>query len=434
MGRTAPSKVLRLAALVGLVAALPGGTIRADPEPPAPGEVISFGELGRLRAFLPRELWRLRDEAFYEGMRLEIGSSRRDYSPAEAYVAATRRFQQSQIGIDGSLEGHVAGQPFPMEAIDCTGDPQAGVKIAWNFDHQWEGSGSEAHFRVTFLRRGRVQEGGFEGRIRTVLLANRVDDLALPDASLLPAERRKLVTRTDLTAPPGARGGWTIFTRFESSEGPLASARLDETWQYRPSVDRESHSLSHHRSTPLDGVEIIPDDLGSFAGVVPQYQWECLGEMELLALVDSQVRGYPDTLDHDFGTSGLSFASDRWELRPVVKLRMTPKDPDHPYSRKDLYLDRQTLRALYSFAYDGAGVLWKAIWYAGRFSESDPDYYPGWESVPVPRDAKTVADAVMNVQTGLGTRIEYWDHHGTPFGGTSEIRRFLSKRMREQGI
>ena len=121
MGRTAPSKVLRLALLVGLVAALAGGTIRADPEPPAPGEVISFGELGRLRAFLPRELWRLRDEAFYEGMRLEIGSSRRDYSPAEAYVAATRRFQQSQIGIDGSLEGHVAGQPFPMEAIDCTG-------------------------------------------------------------------------------------------------------------------------------------------------------------------------------------------------------------------------------------------------------------------------------------------------------------------------
>ncbi len=40
----------------------------------------------------------------------------------------------------------------------------------------------------------------------------------------------------------------------------------------------------------------------------------------------------------------------------------------------------------------------------------------------------------MNVQTGLGTRIEYWDHHGTPFGAPSEIRRFLSKRMREQGI
>ena len=97
-------------------------------------------------------------------------------------------------------------------------------------------------------------------------------------------------------------------------------------------------------------------------------------------------------------------------------------------------MSEPTLRALYSFAYDGAGVLWKAIWHAGRFSESDPGHYPGWKGVPTPSDAKTVADAVLNVQTGLGTRIEYWDNQGTPFGSPSEIQRFISKRMREQGI
>ncbi len=178
----------------------------------------------------------------------------------------------------------------------------------------------------------------------------------------------------------------------------------------------------------------MPDDLGGFAGVVTQYDWRCLGEMDLLAPVDSQVRGYPYEAAHDFGPTGLSFANDRWELRRAVKIRMTPKDPNHPYSRKDLYLDRETLRALYGFAYDGSGVLWKAQMHNGRFSESDPDYYPGWDGIPTPRDAKTVADVILNVQTGLGTRIEHWDNHGTPVGGQSEIKRYIERRMREQGI
>ena len=43
---------------------------------------------------------------------------------------------------DGSLEGYTAGQPFPMDEIDCTGDPQAGAKIMWNFDYKWGGAGA----------------------------------------------------------------------------------------------------------------------------------------------------------------------------------------------------------------------------------------------------------------------------------------------------
>lgn len=156
--------------------------------------------------------------------------------------------------------------------------------------------------------------------------------------------------------------------------------------------------------------------------------------MDLLAPVDSEVRAYPYTTDHDFGPTGLSFANDRWQLRPAVKVRMRPKDADHPYGRKDLYLDRESLRALYAFAYDRSDVLWKVIVHNGRFSESDPDYYPGWEDVPSPRDAKTVADVVLNTQTGLGTRIEYWDHHGSPIGGRPEIETYLDQTMRDQGI
>jgi hypothetical protein len=397
--------------------------------------VIGYGDLERLRAHLPRELWRFRDELFFEGMQLRV-VERADHSPPAVYRDATRRLPAPRIGPDGSLEGYVAGQPFPMEAIDCAGDPQAGVKIAWNFDHQWEGAGSRARFRVTFVRNGRAQEGGLEGRLASVLLANRVEPhyLAESGGSVFPGDPRKLVSHVDLLAPPGAAGSWTAFTRYRSSEKPRAQARLDELWQYSPGNGRVTRSEVAHRSSPAEGAEIVADDLGSFAGVVTHYEWQCLGEMDLLAPADSDARAYPYASDHDFGPSGLSFANDRWQLRPAVRLRMTAKDPQYPYSRKDLYLDRETLRALYSFAYDGAGVLWKVIVHNGRFSESDPQYYPGWEGVPAPRDAKTVADVVLNVQTGLGTRIEYWDNHGTPIGGRSEIATYLEQRMQDQGI
>ncbi len=188
---------------MGIVLTLALGA--SDEAPPQPGEVISYDELRRLRPLLPRELWPLRDDFFFEDMQLHV-APRGAYAPAPAYVEATRRFRDSRVGADGSLEDYVAGQPFPMEQIDCHGDPLAGVKIAWNFDHQWEGSGSQAHFRVTFVRRGDVQEGGFEGRVGTVRLSNRVEPYYLDGSggSVFSGDPRKLVTQTDLTAPPGA--------------------------------------------------------------------------------------------------------------------------------------------------------------------------------------------------------------------------------------
>jgi hypothetical protein len=143
--------------------------------------------------------------------------------------------------------------------------------------------------------------------------------------------------------------------------------------------------------------------------------------------MNSRVRAFPYDRNHSFGPFGLSFADDRWELRRAVKIRMTPKNADHPYHHKDLYLDKQTLTALYSFAYDRKGELWKIIWHNNRWSQdpTDPDYYPGWEAVPEPRDLKIVSDIIVNVQLGTGNRIELWDANGTPLRSLGRVRRYI---------
>ena len=140
-----------------------------------------------------------------------------------------------------------------------------------------------------------------------------------------------------------------------------------------PTLRRVRRISTAQRTDAVSGTDFTFDDLRSFAGIVPQYTWQCLGEMDILAPMNSKVAAYPYAKDHNFGPYGLSYADDRWELRHAVKMRMKPKNPDHPYHHKDIYIDTQTYNALYSFAYDQKEELWKIIWHNHRWSEDKYD-------------------------------------------------------------
>ena len=107
---------------------------------------------------------------------------------------------------------------------------------------------------------------------------------------------------------------------------------------------------------------------------------------------------------------------------------MIPKNDDHPYHHKDIWIDKQTLAPLYSFAYDQKEELWKIIWHNKRWSEDTEltgEWFPGWDEVPEPRALPVVCDIIVNVQTGTGNRIEFWDAHGTPLPSKGKIRRYI---------
>ena len=53
------------------------------------------------------------------------------------------------------------------------------------------------------------------------------------------------------------------------------------------------------------------------------------------------------------------------------------------------------------------------------------EYYTPWEGIAAPRDLHIVSDIIVNVQTGTGNRIEFWDAHGTPPPSKGKIRRFI---------
>jgi hypothetical protein len=142
--------------------------------------------------------------------------------------------------------------------------------------------------------------------------------------------------------------------------------------------------------------------------------------------VNSKVKAYPYSKDHNFGPYGLSYADDRWELRHALKFRFIPNNADHPYKYKDIYIDKNSMEPLYSFAYDRKGELWKILWHNHRWSqEKGYTEYKGWDNVPEPRDLTVVSDIIVNVQTGTGNRIEFWNRSGTPMDSVGKIRRFI---------
>ena len=392
------------------------------------GDVITADRIDAIRPFVPPEFWSNRDFFFYEGMQLEIGPFHRDYSFPPVYQEATKKFSADvRLGPSNSLVGYRAGQPFPMEDIDCETDPQAGAKIAWNFVRRWEGAGGKASFYYSYWDRGEELPLYYEGNSAGVSLAYRPEpQYDENDGDLFRREKRYTAGGPEVTAPFDARGIMLLSYRYKSSYDHPDDAKNDDTWVYVPRLRRVRRISTAQRTDAVSGTDFTFDDLFSFNGVVPQYEWSCLGEMDLIAPMNSKVKAFPYERDHNFGPYGLSYADDRWEMRHAVKIRFVPTNSDHPYKHKDIYIDKQSMEPMYSFAYDKKGELWKVIWHNHRWSD-EPDFpeYTGWEGVPEPRDLAVVSDTIVNVQTGTGNRIEFWDRNGSGFKSKGKIRRFI---------
>ncbi len=402
------------------------------------GDLLTHADINKLKDYLPPEFWENRDYFFYEGMEIEIGPPFRKYGVADAYETVTKKFNgQPTLGRDGALETYNAGQPFPVDEIDCKGDPQAGLKIIWNFMKQWDGDGSRTEWSYTYWDRGEQLPLYYEGTSKTIFLTHRVEPKYQESTTgdIFKNEKRQYGFGVEVVAPFDARGIILLQYRYKASDGPLDLARNDDTWVYVPDLRRTRRISTAQRTDSVQGTDFTFDDLRSFSGIPPQYGWECLGEQTLIAPMNTKALAYPYTEDeYNFGPYGFSFANDRWELREAWVIRFDPKNDDHPYHHKDLYIDKETSTPLYSFAYDRKQELWKIIWHNHRYSEdwngSDPKakqgiWYKGWEGVEKPKDMRVISDIIVNVQTGTGNRIEFWNNQGTPFSSRGKVRRYI---------
>ena len=435
----------------------PSGGLRGWPigqdAPPIPfqtGDVIDLGKAEILKNYLPPAIWEERDRFFYEGQRLEIGPCFRDYAPPPFFQDATEKQQgKTQLQENGGIAGYRAGLPFAPDTI-ARDDPQVGLKWAWNVAQRYQAGGLKTKFRVSDMvgRTGRAEP--FEGELFLVPLAARADR-AGADYKLPGAGTQEWVAGGIMTEPFAAREyAWRQYRDTETLADP---GRSDDLHAFLPDWRRvrrinsnqvegifmPSFSVGVQPATQLStgsgpsmsggasggalggvsigvggGGAITPKRTG-FEGLVIRpllYDFKLLGVQDVLTPINAATPSYPEAKERNFGPWGLSFGSDRWDLRRALVLegRFRGSRGGDQTARLILYVDLQTLQPLYFLSYDPRGEAIDVGMFVGRWSEDRADY-PKWPDDPARpvRVIDSVGASFANLNEGGGWRRESWD-------------------------
>jgi hypothetical protein len=116
------------------------------------------------------------------------------------------------------------------------------------------------------------------------------------------------------------------------------------------------------------------EDHAGFNGRIHAHTWQYKGEQ--VVLVPGIFKGKTPT----FGGKNDWYPMVSWELRKVIILDVTPKENNHPYGKRRLYIDRQTFSVLYGFIYDDNGDHWRTLFHC----LDKPKFVPGNDDVAVP--------------------------------------------------
>jgi uncharacterized protein DUF1329 len=289
---------------------------------------------------------------------------------------------------------YTAGQPFPFSewAKNATGhkcdltadDPQFALKLAWDVNYRWQGgSGMNLpHWGFSNMRNQGHEEWRLsQGEYRRTYFSARAD--LLPETTEL--EKGTDVEWAeffDVKSPFDLRGTMFLLYRYRDN-------KEDDTWAYIPALRRVRRIAATQKSDSLLGTEFTLEDFYLFSGYVWAHSWEFKGEKVMLSVPDSArtcfpkasgaiaARGMVRLGSEDewhacrFDPYGaLPMVGESWQKRTSFELDDIPKQEGHPYSRKKIWYDKETMSPGLAVAYDRAGKPYKLIGGVGRWSET----------------------------------------------------------------
>jgi hypothetical protein len=374
----------------------------------------------RLANSLPSAVHAARGALLGSDATIEIGPPARRFAPALPFLIATGRFASGVRLRDGAmLESYVSGQPFPAEAVDCTNDPDAGSKLAWNAALAWEGDGADGRFRIRWEDQGETLGEPVEGAFAKVWLSHRVEPQLLEEQAghLFRGERRSFATVVEVVAPFLDRGIRIVEYRYQP-EAPSWVRTADDVWVYAPLQRRVRRWSDRPPTLALPWTPIVPEDHASYWPWPGAARWRCVGEASVLAPLARPAA--PTGVDPPGGWEDL-----RFETRRVWVLEQVPNAPDPAAARRIVHLDRETMRPFYAVTLGADGARLRVTLHAWSWSGDDPARDAGWDGVPAVRALLPHRTLIARVDTGSRKRIDYLDVHAEPIGSAGRIRRLI---------
>ena len=313
---------------------------------------FGIDRLAVLERYLPDFLWTNRDRFFYEGMRLEIGPCFRDYGAPDFFVSATEQGRgrrssprRRPLGLDGR-----APLPSGRDRDGCArrraalalerAEPLPGRRLPRPLPHDRPGRQD----RPRRALRGRDLQADHHDRAdRPGYEAPGAKDRIFVAGGLFTSRSTRASTHGASPAPP----------RCYRREPLRRSARVPAAVAARPAHRRRAHrgastcrrfavgmaptqvlpARRDGRRRAAIGAIQVPGDAGGtiqtkrsgYEGLEFRpllYDVKVLGLHDVLAPINASTPSYPDSPERDFGPLGLSFASDRWDLRRALVLEL----------------------------------------------------------------------------------------------------------------
>jgi hypothetical protein len=340
-------KAIGLALVVLAVGMAPGRSVLADV---SPGDKINASNADKVKDLLsPGLLWCVK-----RGFPITVTETKSVEWP-RAYKEATEKYApQVKLSADGlSLQNYVAGQPFPNITPK---DPQFALKVMWNYDYGFVNGIDDTDLRNFDADTGSIPQDGPMTVERHFLLDHF--------RRLFWTARLYVDPKPEKPNPNGYRAQQGLYPILEPFDlkgvGALGnryidSAKQDDSWLYLPSLRRVRRLSTAQRSDALFGQDTDVDSYYGYAGQVSWMDWKYLGDKEVLATVHAEH--FPVKWDEKVDWAW----NDNWEKRKVYVIEGTSKLPQYAYSKRVLYVDKETWGITYSDIYDRSGELWK-IW------------------------------------------------------------------------
>ena len=424
------------------------------------GMRIGSEDLLALQSLLPPEIWRHRESFFFEGMSLEIGPCQRRYPLPSFYSEATRTFAgQASLDKKGNLENYTAGIPFPPDTIDPESEIAA-AQWAWNLEKRFRGAGYEGRFQITDFpsRLGSVMH--YKGKFFAFQAAGRADKAE--EGYRSPGTGDLLwATGGKFTSPYGARE--LAWRQLRSVKSEQEWNRPDNIFVYVPSLRKSRRSgtpwvdgafmprysvadqSQGGGGVALGGGSISPGSGPSLAvsenaragltGLYLRpnaYRWRLRGEQTVIAPLNATQPGWPLIDGRNYGSSGLSVASDRWDVRHAVVIEGLLHQASETIRSVTIYIDYQTLQPLYWITRTSRRRLVEVGILVHRFAADRPDE-PRWPDDSLNLVFEPVAASFVNALAGRGGWLrESHELKSLPFDA-SAIRRMTSTSALDRG-
>jgi hypothetical protein len=268
---------------------------------------------------------------------------------------ATEKYAgQTTLSPDAThVQNHVAGLPF---ATVDNSEKHAGAKHMFNFNAAI--AIDDLDLRNFDCDTGALGKNGEPVHVERHFLIDHIRRLYFQERTMVDP-KPKMESRDGvrykealypLIEPFDLKGTGFTLNRYADH------TRQDDTWLYLPQLRRVRRLSSAQRSDALFGQDTDQDSYAGYAGNPGWFDWTYVGEKTVLGSFHSD--GIPVKWQKP---SGDFMHDSAWEPRKVWVVEGKAKFPQYAYSKRVIYLDKDTYRIPFTDIYDQAGELWK-VW------------------------------------------------------------------------